>query len=198
MKARSFIYSFFLLFLPSQLFGDYCGEGQPTTVSIDLENKALISVDRQPVSFADSAGINKATIIAEERAKGAMVRWQSQRQSVGRSVESVDTDISTSTRVIDGDGNSISDITGREVTNTLRQLDSSFASANLSGVVRIREVYDREKGEVCVAVAYSEKTINAVKEALSWGNEPEQRKANVETVKESKGYDRKVDDESWR
>ena len=121
----------------------------------------IYSAFYQPVRFPDRSGISKAYIIAEEKAKAAIVRFMNQNASSSRLVEQVDTDSESATRTQNGNGDAISKETKRKMVETLTEITSSYASGNLRGVIILEKGYDEIKGEAWVKVGISKKTMRA-------------------------------------
>jgi len=129
----------------------------------------------QPVKFPDRAGISKAQLIAEEKAKAAIVRFMNQEVSSKRLVEQVDTDLETATRTQDGAGDKMSKETKRKMVETLTEITTSYASGKLRGVIILEKGYDEKKAEAWVKVGISRKTMNAAQglsSAISAGERP--------------------------
>ena len=158
-----------LMAVPVSGFGSgYCEQDSSDGIIIEADKSRVISVYRQPVKFLDRSGVRKASVIAQERAKGAIVRYFSQFQTTMREIEEVDQDGEDATRIVDSNG----DVTARTITRNqsavLRQLDASFAASNISGILQIEESFDKEMSEVCVAVGYSAKSNEMVKKSKEW------------------------------
>ena len=116
----------------------------------------------QPVEFPDRRGVSKAQIIAEEKAKAAIVRYLEQNVATARVIGEVDNDISTST--LSRGSNQSEDVrksTQRQMISSLTEVTSSVAAKSLRGVVVLERGYD-EKGEVAwVKVGISKKSMAA-------------------------------------
>lgn len=158
-----------LMAIPASGFASgYCKQDSSDGIIIEADKARVISVYRQPVKFLDRSGVRKASVIAQERAKGAIVRYFSQFQTTMREIEEVDQDGEDATRIVDSNG----DVTTRTITRNqsavLRQLDASFAASNISGILQIEESFDKEMSEVCVAVGYSAKSNEMVKKSKEW------------------------------
>lgn len=158
-----------LMAVPVSAFGSgYCEQDSSDGIIIEAEKSRVISVYRQPVKFLDRSGVRKASVIAQERAKAEIVRFFSQFQTTMREIEEVDQDGEDATRIVDSNG----DVTTRTITRNqsfvLRQLDASFASSSISGILQIEEAFDKEMSEVCVAVGYSAKSNEMVKKSKEW------------------------------
>ena len=130
----------------------YCAQDSSDGVILDEARSRVVSVYRQPVKFQDRSGVRKATVIAQERAKGNIVRFFSQEQSTSREIEEVDQGGEEATRIVDSNGDLVTRTITRNQSEILRQLDASFAVSNLKGILQIEESYDKELSEVCVAM----------------------------------------------
>ena len=124
-----------------------CGDAGLGGVSVDGEKQRMTSVYYQAVKFPDRSGIRKAVIIAEERAKGEMVRYFSQNQSTMRTIEETDSESEEATRLVDENGSVMNRSITRAQAAVLTQVDASFASGDLSGMMKIEESYDSDAEE---------------------------------------------------
>lgn len=121
----------------------------------------LISRFSQPVSFPDRRGINTAQIVAEEKAKAAIIRFMDQNVTTGRVVDEVNQEMETAARNRSGVGENWSLQNTRNYTQSLREFVSSVASGNLRGVIVLERGYDETLEEAWVVVGISANTINA-------------------------------------
>ena len=149
-----------------------CGDAGLGGVSVDGEKQRMTSVYYQAVKFPDRSGIRKAVIIAEERAKGEMVRYFSQNQSTMRTIEETDSESEEATRLVDENGSVMNRSITRAQAAVLTQVDASFASGDLSGIMKIEESYDSDAEEVCVAMGYSAKSNAMAQQAQDWMKNP--------------------------
>jgi hypothetical protein len=175
MKNPLLLAVFIALTTSSLSFADessYCGEAGLGGISVDGEKQRMISVYYQTVRFPDRSGIRKAVIIAEERAKGEMVRFFSQNQDTMRTVEETDAESEEATRLVDENGSVMNRSITRAQSAVLTQVDASIASGDLSGIMKIEESYDRDAEEVCVAMGYSAKSNAMAQQAQDWMNNP--------------------------
>jgi hypothetical protein len=125
--------------------------------------KRIFSKYSHPVAIADKRGIHTAMIIAEEKAKGSIVRFLQQEVASGRIVNEFQNTISKSTQEKTGNAESLSTVDQRTIGESLTELSSSFASGTLSGVVVLENGYDDKEREAWVVVGLSEKTMAAAK-----------------------------------
>ena len=151
------------IFLTATAIADddgYCGTAGLGGISVDGEKQQVVAVYHESVKFTDNSGIRKAVIVAEERAKGELVRFFSQNQNTMRTIEASDSDAEEATRLVDENGA----VTNRSITRsqsaTLTQVDSSIASGDLSGIMKIEEA--------CVAMGFSAKSNAMAREAQEW------------------------------
>ena len=146
----------------------YCAQDSSDGVILDEPRSRVVSVYRQPVKFQDRSGVRKATVIAQERAKGNIVRFFSQEQSTSREIEEVDEGGEEATRIVDSNGDLVTRTITRNQSEIPRQLDASFAVSNLKGILQIEESYDKELSEVCVAMGFSAKSTNMAEKSKGW------------------------------
>lgn len=186
MNTKILCLSLFLAGWSGALLADgYCGQDSSDGVILDETRSRVVSVYRQPVKFADRSGVRKATVIAQERAKGNIVRFFSQNQTTMREVEEVDQGGEDATRIVDSNGDVVTRTITRNQSEILRQLDASFAVSNLKGILQIEESYDKELSEVCVAMGFSAKSTSMVDKSKGWmegaGNDtPEPKGSTLE------------------
>lgn len=139
----------------------------------DGDLNRLISTHRQPVNIPDQRGIRSAQVIAEERAKAAIVRFIREDVSSERIITQVQSDVNSSRFVNGTGGESLSEETSRQMLETVVELTRSVASGTLSGVVVLEQGYDADLREAWVTVGISEKSRAAAGAADDWlKNEP--------------------------
>jgi hypothetical protein len=103
------------------------------------------------VEFADRRGINKAQIIAEEKAKAGIVRFMDQNVSSARLVTEVQNDVNKAVQQRETGGAAhVKKVEDRTVIETLTEVTSSFASGNLKGVIVLEKGYDEKTEEAWV------------------------------------------------
>ena len=116
---------------------------------------SLKSTYYHPVEFPDKRGISKAYIIAEEKAKANIARFQNQIVTTNRVVEEIDSSQSNSSRNRSNNGELWSKDNTRKVTESLREMTTSSATSLLRGVRIIAQSYDPKTEEVMVVVGIS-------------------------------------------
>lgn len=122
----------------------------------------------QAVNFPDRQGISKAQIIAEEKAKAAIIRFMDQRVASARVVAEVQNDMnqSTRTRGTNQDDN-IQKTSQRQMVESLSEVTSSVSAGKLRGVIVLERGYDQKEEVAWVKVGISKKSMGA---ADSLGN----------------------------
>jgi hypothetical protein len=132
-------------------------------VKFDNDGKLInaVSTFHEPVNFPDRSGINKAYIIAEEKAKGQLARFISQEVTSSRTVEMIDVEISKAERNRTAGASKWSKDDVREIRNTLSEISSSHAREVLKGVRVLKRYYDEKKEEVVVTIGISQKSTSA-------------------------------------
>lgn len=115
-----------------------------------------------PVEFGDRRGISMAQVIAEEKAKAAIIRFMNQSVMSNRVVTEVQTDLNKATQERNtGSLAQIKKIDERTLVENLTEVTGSFASGNLQGVLILEKGYDDKTDEAWVVVGISDKTIRA-------------------------------------
>lgn len=112
-----------------------------------------------PVEFPDRRGINKAYLIAEEKAKANIARYMRQVSTTSRTVREIDDSLSRSTRSSGGEGGSWSKENTRKVIETLEEVTGSSAQAVLQGVRILERAYDEKAEEVRVVVGINKQSM---------------------------------------
>ena len=116
----------------------------------------------QPVAFPDRQGISKAQIIAEEKAKGEIVRFINQEVASARVVTEIQNDMNQSTRTKwTAQEDNITKTSQRQMIETLSEITSSVAAGRLRGVVVLERGYDAKEEVAWVEVGISQKTMRA-------------------------------------
>ena len=175
---------YFLLFATSSVFSQdnmYCGENALSGITVDSEKRLVVAVYRQPVLFPDRSGIRKASIIAEERAKGEIVRYFDQWQTTSRSISETDSSEQTATRLVDEDGTATNKSITREQSLVLTQVEQSVSTGDLKGLQKIEESYNKDEEELCVAVAFSAKSNELAEKAQGWMTETSDTDASTQS-----------------
>ena len=147
---------------------NYCAESRPDGIAIEAEKKRLVSVARVPVKFSDSSGFRKARVIGQERAKGEILRFFEQNQTTIRKVESQDSDKESATQTTDSQGILQSKTYTREQADLLKEVETSIASGDLTGISQVEEHFDSSTQELCVAMGFSAKSAQSSIDAREW------------------------------
>ena len=130
----------------------------------DNSVKRIYSRYGTPVEFSDRRGIRKAQIIAEEKAKAAIIRFMDQSVSSTRVGTEIDQDINEATQVRENGGEaSFKKVDQRKMIENLTGVTSSFAAGKLRGVIVLEQGYDEKAGEAWIVVGISDKTIAAAR-----------------------------------
>lgn len=136
-----------------------------TGVSVYFDNDGNIdkitSVYRHPVMVADTRGINKARIIATEKAKALIVRFIKESISTTKVIEEIQNDIGNTTQTGSGETAQISSTVTRQMIESVTEITTSSAQGLLSGVIVLEAGYDADTQEVIVTVGMSKNTMKA-------------------------------------
>lgn len=179
---------FILTSASSSLAGEVTSNSDGTTVwqagvdNVEIEWAPDGSFSRvysrfsQPVNFPDRQGISKAQIIAEEKAKAAIIRFMDQHVASARVVAVVENDMNQSTRTkgTNQDEN-IQKMSQRQMVESLSEVTSSAAAGKLRGVIVLERGYDQKEEIAWVKVGISKKTMGAaggLKDALQGNPTP--------------------------
>lgn len=134
----------------------------------------------QPVNFPDRQGISKAQIIAEEKAKAAIIRFMGQQVASARVVAEVQNDMSQATRT--GGTKQEEDVkktSQRQMVESLSEVTSSASAGKLRGVIVLERGYDQKEEVAWVKVGLSKKTMetsDSLSDALSGNPTPTEQK----------------------
>ncbi len=120
---------------------------------------SLKSTVYHPTMFADRRGVNKAFIIAEEKAKANIARFMNEVSSSTRIVNEVDEGLSQSTSSRGQPGESWSTQSTRNVVESLKEISTSSATALLRGVRVIEKTHNPKSDEVIVTVGINGESI---------------------------------------
>ena len=125
----------------------------------------------QPVNFPDRQGISKGQIIAEEKAKAAIIRFMQQSVASARVVAEVQNDMNQATRTKGTNQNEdIQKTSQRQMLESLSEVTSSVAAGKLRGVIVLERGYDKKEEVAWVKVGISKRTMGtaaALGDALS-------------------------------
>lgn len=162
------------------LLAGFCSTSQSGVALIEGGNQAVVSDDGlgvelkfdasgqllslkstffHPVDFPDRRGINKAYIIAEEKAKANIARYMRQVSTSDRTLREVDESLSTASRTSGTQGASWTKENTRKVVESLEEVTGSSAQAVLRGVRIIERSYDERSEEVKVVVGINRQSM---------------------------------------
>jgi len=132
--------------------------------SPDASVKRIYSKYSVPVEFPDRRGIHKAQIIAEEKAKAEIIRFLKQDIASSRVVTEIQNDVNKAVQEREtGTQAKIKKTDSRTVVENLTEINASFATGRLSGVIVLEQGYDDKAEEAWVVVGISDKTISAAR-----------------------------------
>jgi hypothetical protein len=176
-------------------FGSYCNSATAGTVEeqaegttvwqagvdgVEIEWNSDGSVKRissrfsTPVEFGDRRGIAKAQIIAEEKAKAAIVRFVDQSVASTRVVGEVQSDLNKARQAREsGKSPNITKVDDRTLMESLTEVTTSFAAGQLKGVIVLEKGYSDKTEEAWVVVGISDKTLKAARGVKQMGAEPQ-------------------------
>jgi hypothetical protein len=124
----------------------------------------LYSRYSQPVAFPDRQGIIKAQIIAEEKAKAAIIRFLDQQVVTGQLITEVTNDMNQSTRTKGTEeGDRLTKTSQRQMIENLTEVTASASSGRLHGVIVLERGYDDKDEVAWVEVGISKKTIGTAR-----------------------------------
>ncbi len=133
---------------------------------------SLKSTFFQPVDFPDRRGINKAYIIAEEKAKANIARYLRQVSTSERTLREVDESLSNASRNSSVEGTSWTKENTRKVLESLEEVTGSRAQAVLKGVRIIERAYDERSVEVKVVVGINRQSVAGAEQLDQSMNSP--------------------------
>jgi hypothetical protein len=130
----------------------------------------VYSTYAQPVLFPDRRGIKTAQVIAEEKAKAAIIRFMEQKVKSGVMVKEVESGIETATRTQGSGADKFVKQNERKMIQTVTEFNGSFASGKLTGVSVLEQGYNEKTEEAWVKVGYNLTTIGLANSAKSLMN----------------------------
>lgn len=136
-------------------------DGMEIEWNADGSMKRISSTWRHPVVIPDRPGVSKAQVIAEEKAKAAIIRYMNQMSSSERLVTEISDDVSSTTAKTNNGQIEMSSEANRKIGESLRETTRSFAQGRLRGVIVLEKGFHPKTGEVWVTVGMSEKTMAA-------------------------------------
>jgi hypothetical protein len=147
-------------------------DGVEVEWNADGSVKRISSRYSTPVEFGDRRGISKAQIIAEEKAKAAIIRFLDQRVASTRIVAEVQNDLNTATQEREsGKAPVVKKLDNRTMVEALTEVTASFASGRLRGVVVLEKGYSDKTDEAWVVVGISDSSIKAARDVQNMGRE---------------------------
>jgi hypothetical protein len=150
--------------------------------------KRISSRYNTPVEFGDRRGISKAQIIAEEKAKAAIIRFLNQTVSSTRVVTEVQHDLYRTTQEREsGKKPSVQKQDQRTMMEALTEVTASFASGHLKGVIVLEKGYSDKTDEAWVVVGISDKTIRATRDVTGMGQERPARRVGPDELPDGVG-----------
>jgi hypothetical protein len=164
--------------------------------------RRLSSKFSTPVEFNDRRGISKAQIIAEEKAKAAIIRFIEQASSSTRVIAEVDNDLSKATQEREtGKATSVRKVNERTLIENLTEVTASYSSGELHGVIVLEKGYDDKAEEAWVVVGISDKTIKAARAVKSMGQGQDQQRpssgSEVDVLGHQPGEVRRSNQKDW-
>jgi hypothetical protein len=164
----------FIIFLPLKVWagelkkdgdGDILWQAGINGVEIEWDQagnfKRIYSQRCNPVRIPDREGINKASDIAEEFAKAAIVRFIEQNSFGSNLVSQISSDSEKAVRSQSIGSDVVNSETSRQMSETLTKIVGSDFRGRLAGVVLLESGHNPKKQEVCVRVGISLITLGA-------------------------------------
>lgn len=152
-----------------------------------------------PVEFSDRRGINTAQVIAEEKAKAAIVRFIQQSVASSRIAAEIETDLNNATQNRRTDTQpTVTKVDERKLVTSLTEVTGSLAAGNLTGVIVLERGFNDKTDEAWVVVGVSDKTIRAagaVKNMLTGAAQP--TKADRDNLGIQDSEVRKLNRKDW-
>jgi hypothetical protein len=125
--------------------------------------KRVYSQKCNPVRIPDREGISKASDIAEEYAKAAIVRFIEQNSFGSNLVSQISSDSEKAVRTQSIGVDVVNSEASRQMSETLTKIVGSDFRGKLAGVVLLESGFDPRRQEACVRVGISLKTLNAAR-----------------------------------
>jgi hypothetical protein len=135
--------------------------------------KRISSRYSTPVEFGDRRGIYKGQVIAEEKAKAAIIRFMKQDVATTRVVTEVQNDLNKASQErSSGTATHTSKVDTRTLIENLTEITASFAAGSLRGVIILEKGYDNKTEEAWAVVGISDQTIRAAQGTKAMTTEP--------------------------
>jgi hypothetical protein len=156
-------------------------DGVEVEWNADGSVKRISSRYNTPVESADRRGISKAQIIAEEKAKAAIVRFFDQSVASTKIVAEMQNDLHTATQEREsGKTPVVKKFDNRTMVEAVTEVTASFASGRLRGVVVLEKGYSDKSEEAWVVVGISDRSIRAARDLQNMGREQQMQSVGRE------------------
>jgi hypothetical protein len=168
--ARSFLLATLLMLSNGALAGEVSVEtdgvvtwqsgvdGPKIEWNADGSFRRISSRYSTPVEFADRQGIYKAQIIAEEKAKAAIISYIKQDLTASRVVNEIQEDLNKATQErTTGTSARVSKTDTRTIVSNLTEVTTSAAAGSLRGVIVLEKGFNTKTEEAWVVVGISDK-----------------------------------------
>lgn len=132
-------------------------DGVTFEVDSDGEILRIFSKVSQPIAIPDRRGIRNAQLVAEERAKAAIIRFIEESVEDVTVVQSIADELQATLAMrsgLDGDLEFTSE-TARTASESIVRITRSHAEGQLRGVVRMSQGFDPDEEEAWVVVGIS-------------------------------------------
>lgn len=174
---------------------NYCAEDSPSGVMHFPEGRKTISVYRGAVEFSDPRGIEAAFIKSGLRAKGQLIDAMRPRLKKQESLTSSRGFLNKDIRVIDENGETVSDTMSRQDSDALETYFQLESASIIRGVIKFAEAYDDLTKSVCVAYGTSQNSRMEADSLYSAFNEGIEVKHNSDKtdasgMEKQKGFSR--------
>ncbi len=147
-------------------------DGPKIEWNVDGSFRRIFSRYATPVEFPDRRGIYKAQVIAEEKAKAAIIRYLKQYLTSTHTGKEIEDDVEKATRERNtGNNPNFTKTNSRTLVSNLTEVTTSVASGTLRGVVVLEKGYDEKAEEAWAVVGISNDSIRAA-EALKGATDP--------------------------
>jgi hypothetical protein len=169
-------------------------------VEVKLDNQgnmlSAVSSYSQVVDIPDRRGLNKAYLIAEEKAKAQLIRFINQDITTTRAIEQIEKSIENASRNSSSKEENWNKLNSREIKEIVTEISTSTARGVLKGLKVISKSYDEKKEEVTVVVGVNQKNLASAK-AISDANhnsnknqsQPKEFRSQSQEKLKSRDYD---------
>lgn len=140
-------------------------QGVQVETAADGTWSRIYATGTQAVDFPDARGVAKARTIAEERAKGQLVRFLEQQVSVETVAAELEQTTSATARVQGTGSDTFSKEARRTLSSSLTEVMRSYASGTLRGITVLESGYSKEREEAWVQVGFSRSSLTAAQSA---------------------------------